>query len=320
MQKSAAEETLPLALHFPELASLPRARLGAFPTPLESIEVGGRPLLVKRDDLSGRVIGGNKVRGLEFLLGNASGGDRVLTVGPRGSTHALATARCAATLGAETMVVRWDQEMNAAAHAVSRLLEREAGILEARHVVLAYAAVAAMRARGGYRWIPAGGATPLALLGHMNAALELSEQLRSAELPDALVVPLGTGGTAAGLALGLRVAGLDIPVHAVRVVPRIMARAGRLRRMADSAARLVERATGRRVPRPSPSAFVIHHSFYGGRYGRPLAGDDHPRRELKAAGIELDDTYSVKALAAAVSIRAARPLLWLTFDGRLLHH
>lgn len=284
---------------------------------------GTRELLLKRDDASGVVIGGNKVRGLEFLLGTVSAGDHVLTVGPRGSTHALATARCARQLGARTTVLRWDQAMNPAARQVDAKLREEARVIDTRWVAAAYVAAAALRARGGVRWIPAGGASALALLGHVNAAMELAEQLASrarAPAPDLLVVPLGTGGTAAGLALGLRLAEQRLPVCAVRVVPRIVGRAGRVIALADAAARLLERITGERVPRVSSGDIRVEHGFYGGGYGRALAAGAVDDSAMRAAGVQLDDTYSRKAFAAAMAADAELPLLWLTFDGRLLQH
>jgi len=118
-----ADRPVPLLQRYPALARIPRVDLGVTETPVESVVVTGVPLLLKRDDRSATPIGGNKVRGLEWLLGPLAGDSRrpVLTVGPRGSTHALATAGFARALGAATTVVRWNQEMNEAADVVDRL-------------------------------------------------------------------------------------------------------------------------------------------------------------------------------------------------------
>ncbi len=311
---------LPLLRRFPALATIPRAQLGAFPTPVDSITLGdGRQLLIKRDDRSGPRAGGNKVRGLEWLLGEVRAGDRVVTVGPRGSTHALLTATYAAQLGARATVFRWDQEMNSAARIVDTRLRKAADVIDARVVPAAYAMAAASRARGA-RWIPAGGASPAALLGHVNAALELAGQIARDEcdVPERIVVPLGTGGTVAGIALGLHIAGLGIHVVAVRVVPRIIGRIGRLLRLVRETASLISRATGERVPGVGRESITVDHSFYGGGYGRPLAWKGRDEETLESIGVRLDDTYSRKAFACAVAQRDHRTLLWLTFDGRLL--
>lgn len=310
---------LPLLRRFPTLASLPRASLGNFPTPVGRVALrDGRELFVKRDDLSGTSIGGNKVRGLEWLLGGIRAGDRVLTVGPRGSTHALTTAIYGRQIGARTTIVRWDQEMNAAARRVDARLRAEAHPIDARWVPSAYAIATLLRLRGT-RWIPAGGASPVAVLGHVNAALELSDQIAhgECELPERVVVPLGTGGTAAGLTLGFRIAGLHTQVVAVRVVPKIIGRVGRVLALARAAAAIIERSSGERLPSLERADIRVEHAYYGGAYGRPIDVNESDERALTSLGVRLDDTYSRKAFAAAVQ-HAHRTLLWLTFDGRLL--
>ena len=276
----------------------------------------GRTLLVKRDDRTGSIIGGNKVRALEWLLGGL-GGEGVLTVGPRGSSHALTTAACARALGAATTVVRWNQEMNDAARAIDARMRASARIIEARSVPAAYVIAGMLRLRGD-RWIPAGGVAPAAILGHVNAAMELADQVAAGECeaPSRLFVPLGSGGTAAGLALGLAIAGLDVELIGVRVVPRILGRPGRVARLANSAALLIEGITGERVLRPG--RIRVSNEFYGGAYGRPIDAPRGDEAELDAIGVRLDDTYSRKAFAAACAMRDHRALFWLTFDGRLL--
>lgn len=308
---------LPLLRRFGSLR-LPRARLGSFPTPVQQISLGsGRTLLLKRDDLSAVPMGGNKTRGLEWLLAGVSPGDRVLTVGARGSTHALATATYARQLGASTIVVCWDQVMNPAARVVEARLRKIARLVDARSVPAAYALALLFRTRADH-WIPAGGSSPLAVLGHVNAALELADQIARGECarPDCVVLPCGTGGTAAGLALGFRIAQLDVPVVAVRVVPRIVGSRRRVRRLAARAARLIEHRAGVPVPRVRATDVLFEDRFYGGAYGRPLP--HLPGPSLDGLGITLDVTYSAKAFAAAVARDDARPLLWLTFDGRIL--
>jgi D-cysteine desulfhydrase len=310
---------LPLLRRFPGLGSVPRVSLGTFPTPVQRLDVDGQALIVKRDDLSGESIGGNKLRGAEWLLGGVRPGERVITVGPRGSSHALTIARCATRLGCGVTVARWNQVMNDAARHIAALLEQEADVEDARWVPVAYAVAAWHRARGAH-WIPAGGAAPLAVLGHVNAAMEFADQVAAGdcEVPEFVIVPLGTGGTAAGLALGFRIAALDVRVVAVRVVPRIVGRASRVRRLANAVASLIERRAGAAVPRLRSGDFDVEDAYYGGGYGKPL-DTRLSESALGAAGIRLDDTYSRKAFAAAVARSASRrTLFWLTFDGRLL--
>jgi D-cysteine desulfhydrase len=308
---------LPLLRRFPALSRIPRAPFGTFPTPVQCVP--GSDLWIKRDDLSGRRMGGNKVRGLEWLLGGLRPHDAVLTVGPRGSTHALATTRYASEMGGVVTVVRWNQVMNPAARRVDALLRREARIIDAHSPPLAYA-VAGFRALAGPRWIPAGGASPIAVLGHVNGALELVEQveLGECELPERVVVPLGSCGTAAGLVLGFRIAGVETRVVGVRVAPALVANRRRVRRLAASTASMIEGMTGKRLPAIRVTDLDVEHAYYGGGYGQPL----EPSRDesgLATLGANLDDTYSRKAFAAASGLSSRhKTLLWLTFDGRLL--
>ena len=311
-------ETLEIFRRFPALAGLPRANLVSQPTPVVRVAIGDRELLIKRDDLSGNPVGGNKVRGLDWLLGAVRAGDEILTVGSVGSTHALTTALCAKALGARTTVVRWSQHMNAVASHVDERIRRNARVVDARLVPAAYAIAYARRMRARAHWIPAGGSTPLAILGHVNAALELAEQIARGECaePEVIVLPLGTGGTLAGVLLGARITGLRARIVGVRVVPWVIGRAGRVLSLANRTARLIETQCATTIPRVSRRDLEIDHSAFGGAYGKPLeSGQDESG--LAALGITLDDTYSRKAFTVAAGMRQ-RTLFWLTFDARLV--
>ena len=316
--------TIPLVSRFPALGRVPRARLVRAPTPVQSVDTLASGLWFKREDLTADPLGGNKVRALEFLLGGVGPGDVVVTVGATGSTHALATAVYARRLGARVRVFRWPQETNDVARRVAERIELEAHESEVRGGIIgAYVGAIVARLRGA-RWIAAGGSTALGVLGQVNAALELAKQVREGAMPqpDRLVVPLGTGGTAAGLALGFSIARLPIDVIGVRVVPRVVANRAHVRRLVAGTARLLERLSGERVSRPSTSAIRIEHAFYGGAYGRVTdAGADVARRCLEHTGLTIDPTYGAKALAAAVALsreQGGTTLFWLSFDARWL--
>ena len=316
--------TLPLVARYPALATLPRAALGTFPSPVQRLALPeGGALWVKRDDLDAPVCGGNKVRALEFLLGAVAPGDTVLTLGGDGSTHVLATAHHAQRLGARTVAVRWRHEMHDAARRVAALASSRCAEVQRTHTVVgALARVAWMRlTRSRVHYVPIGGSTPLGTLGHVNAALELARQVADGALPmpRRVVVPLGSGGTSAGLALGFAIAGLDTTVVAARVAPRIASNAAGVHRLARRTARLIARHAGERIP--PPRTVHVVHGWYGGAYGRPLAaGTAAARLFADELNVALEGTYSGKAAAAALAL-ASEPgptLFWLTFDGRLL--
>lgn len=301
---------------------VPRARLGNFPTPVQPLEELALGLWVKREDLAAEPLGGNKVRALEFLLAGVRAGAPVTTVGAAGSTHALATAIHARALGAQPMIYRWRQEMNATARAVAARMARELpGAPVARTVAGAYARAVVARLRGAH-WVPAGGSSPLGVLGQVEAGRELAAQVAKGLLPPPrrIVLPLGTGGTAAGVALGTAMGGLDTEVVAVRVVPRLVANHAHVTRLAGRTSRLIRRLTNE--PMPPPAVIRVVHGFYGGAYGRPtVAGESAAERLRVRTGIAIDLTYTAKALAAALALieqDGGTTLFWLSFDGRWL--
>lgn len=318
--------TLPLLLRFPALARIPRVALGDFPTPVQRVELAEHTLAgelwIKRDDLTASPLGGNKVRALEFLLGGLEPGGHVLTAGGEGSTHVLTTATYVRALGGTTRAVRWKHEMNPSALDVA---ERARAICE-RIDTAGGPMLGLLRAnlarRPNTRWIPPGGTSPLGMLGHVNAALELAEQIARGELPmpARVVLPVGSGGTAAGLALGFAIAGLGIEVVGARVAPRIAAGRQRVLLLADVERRYLSGLTGERISVINPASVTVIHSVYAGAYGRALRGAEASTALLaRATGVRLDGTYSAKAFSAAHALaRSARgtTLFWLTFDGR----
>ena len=319
------DNPLPLVLRFPALAAIPRARLGRYPTPVERIEGFHdiETLYVKHEDLTSDILGGNKVRSLEFLLGRVGNGETVLTLGGVGSTHILATAVHATRLGAKTIAVRWRHDMHTAAQEVAERVAKEcAETVTTANIVTALLPLLRYRLRRKAHYIPLGGSTPLGTLGHVNAALELADQIEGGALPPVsrLVVPLGSGGTAAGLALGLEIAGLDTVVIGARVGPRVGANQWRVLQLAEQTRRLIARYTGRAPPAVSRNRVVVSHDLYGGAYARPHPTAEHAAFMLDTlTGWRLDATYSAKAFGVALEVAADSTLptlFWMTFDAR----
>ena len=296
-------------------------------TPIEQWDIGGVALLAKRDDLTTPTFGGNKARALELLLAGVAPGDLLVTVGSSGSTHALAVALFGERLGARTRVFAWPQEEHDVSHATSTRLRMAAQVTASRTPVTAMLRASVLRLTGGrrVRWIPAGGSSALGALGHANAAVELADQLArtSARAPDTLVVPLGSGGTAAGLMVGLALAGLPTRVVGVRVVPRVVANRRRVMRLARAAAARFSELAGVAAPEIDDERLVVEQAQYGGAYARETDASRAALALVRAAGgPSLEGTYSAKALAAALARARTTPderiLFWLTFDGRWL--
>lgn len=302
----------PLFDRFPGLAEIPRVALRAGPTPVERID---DRLWLKRDDLTANPVGGNKVRSLEFLLARYRHGDRVITGGSRGSTHVLSTLVHARPLGIEIEAASWPQEMNEVARVVDARIERETTRRHFRSAITA-ALWLTWRSWRGHAVIPAGGTAPLGMLGHVNAAFELAVQIREGLLPRParVVVPLGTGGTLAGLYAGFLLAGVETDLVGARVVPSVVASHNRVRRLAKVTDRLI-RGQSEEVGTTAAAKVTvgIDQRAYGGAYGRPLRGAP----ESTATGVRLDPTYTAKAFVAAQKhAKEHDTLFWMTFDSR----
>jgi D-cysteine desulfhydrase len=323
----ALSDDIPLFERFPALRGMPRVQLCTTPSPVERITgiPGVEDFWIKRDDLNAPLCGGNKVRALEFLLGNVRPGDTVLTLGGAGSTHVLSTAIHTRRIGAKTIARRWQHDMNPVADLISeRLAEHLGDRTVGRGPLGAMIRSGYVRLTRNVHFIPIGGSTPIGALGHVNAGLELAVQIKAGALPapSRIVLPVGSGGTAAGLALGLAIAELDIPIVGARVSPLFFANRAKVLRIARSASRLISDVTGEKLPSVRAANVRIDHRMYGGAYGRPLAAATEAAAMLEnATGIRLDSTYSAKAFALALDFarnERGPTLFWLTFDARCL--
>ena len=298
-----------------------RARsLGARPTPLAAASavltraVGLDALWLKRED----AIGGNKVRSLEFLLAAAQPGDAVMTIGGTGSTHCLATAIHARALGCRVALAQFPQPETDTALATATVTADYADV-RCRSRTLAGFPLALLRAwlaarrLGRLVRIPGGGATALGVVGQLLAGLELAEQV--AAPPDAIVTPLGSGGTAAGLALAVATLGWPTRVIAVRVAPRIVANAWRVGRLALDAERLLARYDTPLTAHFSLLTLVIIDAL-GRGYGHPTSAGESARRLAGEHGLVLDSTYGAKAFAVLPECARRgfrRVVFWHTF-------
>ncbi|HEY6157301.1 MAG TPA: pyridoxal-phosphate dependent enzyme [Gemmatimonadales bacterium] len=301
-------------------AALAPCRLGEWPTPLEPAPalagaLGVAALSLKREDRAATRGGGNKVRGLEFLLTGVPSGIVFVTAGGTGSTHCLCTAVHAAALGHRTVLAQFRQPDTVESRAVAAACERRAAlIVRARApATLPLAVLAAWRragALGERRWIPGGGAHPRAVAGHVLAGLELALQV--AAPPDTIVLPLGTGGTAAGVCLAVGALGWPTRVVAVRVAPWLVANGWRTMRLARAARRLL---ADQGVPLPPPRAPEVVNGL-GRGYGWPTAAGERARRLASEHGLTLDPTYGAKAFAVLLqraTYGVQRVVFWHTF-------
>jgi D-cysteine desulfhydrase len=303
----------PRAQALEALARIPRLSLGRYPTDVERCGAFGPAVWVKRDDLAGDPPSGNKLRALEFLLADAQchGRRSLLTAGGSGSNWIAALAVHARRIGVTVEALVFAQPDTLRVHEVQRLLAAW-GVRQRRGPIVLLPLLAVAPLLRGARPLPPGGASALGALGHVVAGLEFCDQVAAGELPDPheIYVPLGSGGTTAGLALGLALGGSRARLIAVRVADRPVANARRVAELARGAARLLG-------VDPHTAPVEIAHGQFGGRYGRPTPAAEEAVRHAAAAGLSLETTYTGKALAELLARRPAGPtVFWNTFDSR----
>jgi D-cysteine desulfhydrase len=314
----------------------PRLRLAHLPTPLERHErlaqAFGLDLWIKRDDCSAGPEAGNKIRKLELLLADARrrGATALVTCGGIQSNHARATALLAARLGLKALLcLRVTEPLDVARGAVERpigLLDRLAGATvrlwtpaEYRDRATGMAAVASELAAAGEvpYVIPEGGSNGLGALGYALAMREVRSQLdvglAGGRPFDAIVHACGSGGTAAGIALGASAFDVAEEVRAIAVCDDAPTFHARIAAIVDEA-RAIEPGLGR------AARLIVDDTEKGPAYG--VASEAHKVllvRVARLSGLCLDPVYTGKAFAAlAAAAReelAGRRVLFIHTGG-----
>jgi D-cysteine desulfhydrase len=298
---------------------LDRVELGEGPTPVRELanlgaDRGRAPVWIK-DDGAFSPDGGNKARKLEWLLGAAiRGGKRtILTGGALGTNHGLATARFGRRLGMRTVLVLVPQpETPHVRRQLELLRETGAELHFPRGVRRAYllaawllVARASLPFNVPYFVLP-GGSVPLGCVGYVRAADELRLQVERGELPEPshVVVALGSGGTAAGLAAGLKLAGLRSRLVCVLVNDLVKVDATTVARLARRTLRLMRRhgadTEGIEI---SPGEIEVASAWLGAGYGHSTP-EAARAIELLAdrEGVTLEPVYTAKTVAALLDL------------------
>jgi L-cysteate sulfo-lyase len=294
------------------LDPFPRVTLASLPTPLEPLPrlsafLGGPLILVKRDDQTGLAMGGNKVRKLEFLVGHARslGCDTLVTIGGVQSNHARQTAAAAARLGMycelllPRVVPRSSEEYEQSGNVLlDRLFGASIRVLPAEQNSISTLEKVAEELRGRGRKpyaIPTGGSTPHGALGYVQALLELKDQIQEGNVRvDALIVPLGSAGTVAGILAGLAVAEKAIPVVGVAIMGSARDREAVARVLTSKVLGLLGREVG-----AACDGLSVTDRTLGPGYGIPTdAVIEAIKRTAQLEGLLLDPVYTGKTMAA----------------------
>lgn len=312
------------------IGSIPHLSLGNFPTPVEHLSnleraLGFKSLWIKRDDLSGPLGGGNKVRKLEYMFAAAQskarhheGSDRVpsesspnggekktlFTIGPTGSNHVRATAVYGRASGFRVECLLFKQPPTEYSEANYRTTcENADQVHEVKRMSTMFARYAYEQTKtvlgiGEERYfIPAGGSSPLGSVGYVKAVLELKSQIEADLLPEPrfIFVPVGTCGTIAGLIVGVRLAGLRTQIVGVRVADLVVANSWAISRMVRRILRLIGAVDAHDI---NPRRIELWHGDFGKGYAIPTeAGTRAVAMMAEHEGITLENTYTGKTLA-----------------------
>jgi L-cysteate sulfo-lyase len=298
------------------LSKFPRFPLAHLPTPLEPLDrlrrhIGGPQLYIKRDDCTGLALGGNKTRKAEFLVGaaRAAGATAVVTEGGLQSNHVRQTAAAAAKAGLACHLV-----LNRNVP-IETPIYRENGNLLLDRVLGAVVHVCApgqtradaiecllptLKKDGEVPYvIPTGGSNETGALGYAAAALELQQQAKQAGIAiDRVLFASASGGTQAGLVVGMALAEAGTQVLGIDVENESDSLLADVRRIADACAQQVGLKRALR-----DDAFAIRSGYGGEGYGIPTPGMIEAVGLLaRLEGIVLDPVYSGKAMAGLIDL------------------
>lgn len=331
---------VPLFNEFPNLKEkVGHVSLATLPTPVHKLEklgtaIGASNLYIKRDDLSGIPFAGNKMRKLEFLFGDALKHEAigVLTRGYAGSNFTCATAACAKQLGMPCTCLHIPQIPTAYLHRNLLLslynnaqLQLCSTSAEMDKVMMQKNKDFKEKTGRCLYFIPSGGSNDIGTIGFINAALELKNQIDQGLMPepDYLYVTLGSCGTAAGLIIGAKIAGLktvivpiciepdDTPNQHKKKLEGLIQKATALLHNYDETFPLMEKI---------PDEIVINHDFAGPKYAF-ITKEDHAAVKLlfDLEQIKIDGTYAGKTFAAMLhdittkNLKEKVVLFWDTF-------
>ncbi|MGG5369941.1 1-aminocyclopropane-1-carboxylate deaminase/D-cysteine desulfhydrase [Enterococcus sp. AZ196] len=300
------------------LKQKPKASLGFYPTPfyrLENLSKRlGINLFIKREDFSGQsLFGGNKIRKLEYLIGDAKeqGAEYIFTFGATQSNHAMQTVEACRKEGLTPILylvayvepdekdlrsnLLLDRILGAEVHVILKNPGESDAEVDARSVQLAREHMKRLIEAGHNCYeIPMGGASPIGTTGFIEGFIEMVEQAEAAEQQfDYLVHATGSGGTMAGL-----VAGKKLLNHPMRILSFDVI--GHDRSYLENSAMLANKSLALLglEERLTADDFEHDNSYYQPGYEMPSdKGNDAIRVLAREEGLFLDPVYSGKAFA-----------------------
>lgn len=294
------------------LQNFPRVTLGHLPTPVAELKqlsraLNGPRIFIKRDDLTGLGLGGNKVRKLEFLLGEAlrQGCDTVITGGAAQSNHCRQTAAAAASVGLACHLglggskpaeingnLLLDYLFGAQVHWCGEQRKGEKLPIIAEKL--------ATEGRKPYV-IPYGGSNEVGALGFVAAIGELKRQLSTDSPIRHIVFPSSSGGTHAGISVGVDIYGLKANIIGVGIDKRPSTETAYEVELASLANALSSKLDLNKTY--NPSNFIVRKEYQAPGYG---VVSDIEREAItllaRTEGILLDPVYSGRAMGGLIAM------------------
>lgn len=290
------------------LALLPRLHLAALPTPLQKLgrlseAVGGPDIYVKREDLTGMAMGGNKIREFEYQIAQAveRGCDVLVHSAGAQSNQSRVTAAVAAKLGIKAVIVgRRDAHAQRQGNLLlTHLFGAEVHLPEVGAQGAAVAEkIEALRAAGHRPFHTSTDARAYRAIAYIEGGLELAEQLQGHGLqPDALYLCSGAY-THVGLAVAFKALGLAVRIVGISPSPRDDDRAAHAHaELARECAQIMELELDF-----TPGDFESYAEFVGPDYGvLTAASRDAIERVARTEGLLLDPSYTGKAMAGLLT-------------------
>lgn len=299
------------------IVHFPRAALGHWPTPLHelpglSAKLGGPRIFVKRDDLTGLALGGNKCRKLEYVLADAQqkGIDTLITSGSSQSNFALQMAAAARRLKMEPYLVlvkgvHTETQGNLLLH---NILNSTVTIFKVSDPSEMFTTMPKkmneladeLRSKGRNPLvIPAGAFTPLGTAGWVNAAEEITQQLHDQRINvNDVVLANGSGGTQAGLTLGFKQLKVPLEVIGISVLnEKTEAKNIVLNQITETAKLLNLGVT------ITQDEVTVYDNYIGQGYGIPTKGCIEAIRVVaRTEAIFLDPVYTGKAMSGLIDL------------------
>lgn len=327
---STASKQLPLFRAYPKLEDLLAPQSFAnIPTDTQALPKLASNAWIKRDDLTHKEYGGNKIRKLDFVLSDIRRQNKkhVITFGATGTNAGVATAIMCYRNNLKCTVYLFDQPVTDTVKKNLELMRRYGAELIYKgsllKTVLAYY-LSPYRLNKDSYFLWAGCSNDVATFAYVNAAYELKQQIDNGDLPEPehIFVPVGSCFTLAGLTLGVKMAGLNSKVIGIRVAPAYLGpfpacTAGEVNKVIAKAYDwLKKNSVQLDFDRPD---CLFSDDYFGEGYGCATEQSQQAIDTFFKASIQLENTYSAKAAAAFLekTNSSDKPqLFWNTFNSR----